>query len=80
MSVSVCVCPRSYVRNYTSDLNQWFVYVTTAVANMTKSTVPLSLIRSTVTASVRRPGGGGGTGSAPSKSATVQLLLYDPMT
>jgi len=34
MSVSVCmcvcvfVCPRSYVRNYTSYLHQFFVYVT----------------------------------------------------
>ena len=28
VSVCVCVCPRSYVRNYTSDLNQWFVHVT----------------------------------------------------
>ena len=30
----------------------------------------LSLIRSTVTASVRRPRGGGGADSAPSKSAS----------
>jgi len=32
MSVSVCVCvfvcPRSYLRNYMSDLNQFFVHVT----------------------------------------------------
>jgi len=32
MSVSVClcvfVCPRSYLRNYTSDLHQFFVHVT----------------------------------------------------
>ena len=34
MSVCVCVCvcvfvcPRSYIRNYTSDLHQFFVHVT----------------------------------------------------
>jgi len=39
------------------------------------NTVPLSLIRSTVTASVRRPMDGGGAGSAPSKSATGSKLL-----
>jgi len=41
------------------------------------NTVPLSLVRSTVTASVRRPGGGGGAGSVPSKSSTDLLLAFD---
>ena len=26
--LSVCVCPRSYLRNYTSDLYQFFAHVT----------------------------------------------------
>jgi len=28
LSLSVCVCPRSYLRNYTSDLHQLFLHVT----------------------------------------------------
>jgi len=32
VSVGVCVCPRSYLRNCTSDLHQFFVHVTMAVA------------------------------------------------
>jgi len=28
VSVCLCVCPRSYLRNYTSDLHQIFAHVT----------------------------------------------------
>jgi len=36
MSVSVClfVCPRPYLRNYTSDLHQFFIHITSCCVSV----------------------------------------------